>query len=1289
MSISTKLKFRTVIELIDNSKILDKTDKNITHTSMGDKALDIYPGKYRIDKEKQDKFYELYTKWIFDYNEELHLTEAHNPDFCCVLIDLDFRYSSADGIERKYGIEDIKYILNKYIFYLDKYLKISDSMKEAFILEKSTPKIDPKDEKVVKDGIHIMFPYIVTKYDVLHLVREEIVKDQEVDDYFKRMGYTNTIDDIVDKSVIQRNNWFMYGSSKPGKESYKLTQVFDMTSQNNILPDKSYKNLELVKLLSINSEENLQNILEVENDDFFKKEYETKFGKQKKNTIKKGTVHKTTENLNIIRQLVGILNPQRAESFESWIRLGWCLHNIDYYLLDAWNDFSMNSSKYEEGVCEEKWEAMIDKGLSMGSLCKWAMEDNMNEYKCIMRSCIQNFILSSLNKSHHDIAKVVYEMFKHEFRCVSNRNKIWYQFKNHRWNEIDNAVELKKKISEEVVTEYTNYAGSLDGKIQELNADPGQQELYIKRAQTALGISLQLRNEPFKNHIISACSVLFHDKGFYEKLDSNLDLVGFDNGVYDLDKMEFREGLPEDYISFTTGIDYKHYDDNDEVVENVHDFLKQVLPIPAVKKYVLQVMSSMLSGKTGDEKFHIWTGCHAKGTGIMLSNGQINKVEDILEGDYLMGPDSKPRKVKELVRGNSLMYEIIPSKGEKFIVNEDHIMVLKATRIGSINNSKKESRVKVSWQERDINGYPINKCKNFTYKNNNKKVYRKNVKYHETMGEALEESKKYQEELQNDRNVIKDGDVIEIPLKEYLHRMKKIGSGNYYLYKTGVDFENSEVKIDPYMLGYWLGDGNSHNFGITTMDKEVEEYFDTLTKKENMDKKVYEKENNKAKTINYSSKEKTKNKNRLLNSLKEYNLIKNKHIPEVYKINDRNTRLETLAGIIDSDGHYNKRSNQYEIILKSEKLIDDILYLTRSLGFASTKKTRTKKCCNNGKIGTYYQIVFYGDNLSDIPVKLDRKSGRDRIIKKDPLRYSFKINKLDNDKYYGFKLDNDHLYLTDDFMVHHNCGGNGKSKLIELFEYAFGDYCGNMSVTLITQKRPASNACTPELLKNKGKRFVTLQEPDEDEKIHVGAMKEISGGDRIQARGLHKDPIEFKPQWTVVMTSNVLPEISATDNGTWRRIRVTEFISRFVETEDLDEDIPYQFPIDYDLSTKLKQWPEVFMSILIKEYNNYKLNGLVEPEEVKINTNAYKKESDIFMQFMNESIEKDVTSQVFVDDGYFLFREWYKTSGSNSKIPQKKDFIKNLNNKFGKVNSKNYWRGIKFVKKEENIEEED
>ena len=877
MSVTQKMKFKTIVEFLESVKITDKADKNITHTSMGEKSLDIYPAKYRLEPEKLETFYKLYTKWIFNYEEELNITEAHNPELCCVLIDLDFRWNTSDGEQRKYSSENIVFLLDKYMSKLNKYLKVTDDLKQAFILEKEKAKVDPKKPEIMKDGVHIMFPFLVAQYDVLHLVREEIVKDSEVEEYFKNLGFTNPIDDIVDKSVIQRNNWFMYGSSKPGKEAYKLTQIIDLNSGVDIFPKKKYKNLELVKLLSISSEDNLKNPCQIADENMFKEQYEIRFGKPKKRNTKKAIINKTTENLDKIRQLVSILDPIRADSFDSWIRLGWCLHNIDYNLLDAWKDFSMNSSKYEEGVCEDKWDSMVDKGLSLGSLYRWAKEDNLTEFKKIVSSSLQNFILSSMNKSHHDIAKVVYEMFKHEFKCVSNKNKTWYQFANHRWNEIDNAVELKKKISEDVVNEYCNYAHGLDPKIKELSGDPGQQELFIKRAQTALSISLQLRNEPFKNHIINACSVLFHDKDFYEKLDSNVNLLGFNNGVYDLEKMEFREGLPEDYIYFTTGIEYKEHDVNDELVENVHAFLSQVLPIPAVKQYVLQVMSSMLSGKTGDEKFHIWTGC----------------------------------------------------------------------------------------------------------------------------------------------------------------------------------------------------------------------------------------------------------------------------------------------------------------------------------------------------------------------------------------------------------------------------GGNGKSKLIELFENAFGDYCGNMSVTLITQKRPASNACTPELLKNKGKRFITLQEPDEDEKIHVGAMKELSGGDKIQARGLHKDPIEFKPQWKIVMTSNVLPEVSANDRGTWRRIRVTEFISRFVEQEDLDADIPYQFPIDYDLSTKLKEWPEAFMSILIKEYAKYKVTGLVEPEEVKVNTKAYKQESDIFMQFMNETIEKDVGSQIMVDDGYFMFREWYKTSGSTAKIPQKKDFIKNMNSKYGKVNSKNIWKGIKFVKKGDDEEEDD
>ena len=99
-------------------------------------------------------------------------------------------------------------------------------------------------------------------------------------------------------------------------------------------------------------------------------------------------------------------------------------------------------------------------------------------------------------------------------------------------------------------------------------------------------------------------------------------------------------------------------------------------------------MGSFLSGKTGEEKFHIWTGCHGKNTGIMMSNGLIKKVQDIKKGDFLMGPDSKPRRVLNLVRGKSDMYRI--KKGnESFIINDNHILVLKAYNIVSQFDNKK------------------------------------------------------------------------------------------------------------------------------------------------------------------------------------------------------------------------------------------------------------------------------------------------------------------------------------------------------------------------------------------------------------------------------------------------------------------------------------------------------------------------------------------------------------------------------------------------------------------------
>ena len=235
------------------------------------------------------------------------------------------------------------------------------------------------------------------------------------------------------------------------------------------------------------------------------------------------------ENIEIIAKLANILSQKRADNFESWIRVGWCLHNIDYRLLDAWITFSQKSPKFQEGICEEKWESMDNRGLGIGSLHRWCREDNLIEYNKIIKEDLDGLIRNSLNKTDYDIAKVVHRLFKYDFVCSSVKNSQWYLFENHRWIPNDGGSVLKKKMSEDVVNEYTKYAAECSKKVIESNEDE-EKETLIKRGIKANEICLKLKKEADKNNILKSCAQLFEDTKFMEKLDSKTELIGFNNG---------------------------------------------------------------------------------------------------------------------------------------------------------------------------------------------------------------------------------------------------------------------------------------------------------------------------------------------------------------------------------------------------------------------------------------------------------------------------------------------------------------------------------------------------------------------------------------------------------------------------------------------------------------------------------------------------------------------------------------------------------------------------------------
>ena len=154
-----------------------------------------------------------------------------------------------------------------------------------------------------------------------------------------------------------------------------------------------------------------------------------------------------------------------------------------------------------------------------------------------------------------------------------------------------------------------------------------------------------------------------------------------------------------------------------------------------------------------------------------------------------------------------------------------------------------------------------------------------------------------------------------------------------------------------------------------------------------------------------------------------------------------------------------------------------------------------------------------------------------------------------------------------------------------------------MPIALLTQKRARSEAANPDLVDAKGRRFCYFQEPDNGERINIGLMKELTGGDKIKGRTLFKLPIEFKPQFKLALLCNDLPEMPGNDDGTWRRVRVVRFKSKFRENPDPKD--PYEFKVDTTLPDKFENWAEPFMYMLLQYYKKYKQNGLFEPPEVK------------------------------------------------------------------------------------------
>ena len=700
MNASTAQKNKTVystLELFLNAhRSIGK--KPITHMALSG-------GKYTIPDDERYQFHNLLAKACFEEKKAISIVERHGE---CgpIVVDLDIEYEvekDEKNTKRIYEGDSIKEFLTNLVSAVEQYVQVDKSRKTRLIYifekEESTLKTVKEDgRRVYKDGLHIMLPNVITSPEVQKFIRKMVLQTFDyVVQEFEEQGYTvsNTANDIYDESVIERNGWIMYGCCKPEKHPYKLTQVWHAdceelhrytASETDSYPEikdelnmwesdrhikykgENYGSVLFLNQISIRGYDSSQEFKYTKTYENAKAMEEAKVKKDRLFQKKKNpsiTFCDDEDDLEFVGGLIECLSISRVDNYHDWIQLGWCLHHIHNYderLLDKWIQFSQQSTKYSntesEDECRKVWaNSSRDDNrskLQIGSLCKWAKEDNPLQFKKaqqqllsgLMETCCNQYMpyvppetddkgnvvvkksrpVSWDNVTFYLVA-VLRKTYRDELVCSSFTNKIWWEYKNHRWT--DNTIGLRNVLSEDVYDMFEAFALE-KSKLLDGMSDTNPRKSDIERLRNAArGIAQNCRNTMSKDKTIKEALERFywgyraqdklHEETFEQILDKNLYLIGLENGVYDLNNYEFRQGYSEDYISRNTGNCYyeplNRWDDPD--VKDIMNFFSQVLPNKSVREYVLTLFGSFCDGKI-QEKFHIFVGCGGNGKSKLI-----------------------------------------------------------------------------------------------------------------------------------------------------------------------------------------------------------------------------------------------------------------------------------------------------------------------------------------------------------------------------------------------------------------------------------------------------------------------------------------------------------------------------------------------------------------------------------------------------------------------------------------------------------------------------------------------
>lgn len=236
--------------------------------------------------------------------------------------------------------------------------------------------------------------------------------------------------------------------------------------------------------------------------------------------------------------------------------------------------------------------------------------------------------------------------------------------------------------------------------------------------------------------------------------------------------------------------------------------------------------------------------------------------------------------------------------------------------------------------------------------------------------------------------------------------------------------------------------------------------------------------------------------------------------------------------------------------------------------------------------------------------------------------------------WYGYTLTGD--TSEQKLVIQHGAGANGKSTMTEVLASILGDYAVALDVkTFMHDERRRGSDATPDLIRLPGARLVTASEPEQGDRISESLVKTITGSERVTARPLFKDQIEFDPQFKLMLSTNEKPVIRGQDEGIWRRVLLLPFSVTIPREERTAPRV---------LKASLLAEASGIFNWMLDGYRLWREEGLQIPTLIEEATSQYRAESDPIGEFLKAATARDASSSVQSSRLYSVYAAWCKAN---------------------------------------------